>query len=307
MTKDKPPGIGAKILKTIGAITALISLVLGGRQIVSMVQESAAKKEKAERLNTEAQHLASSGNYSRAWQSISQAAELRSEYRDEQAEIAMEWLREIRISSDRGEKSFTEIVDKVLPVLYGEIDTTKREYSAKILAHIGWANYLKFKEGDYAVKVEEQYIKALSLDSTNLYAHAMFGHWILYPGHGEGSIDEANRHFALALKSGQDKKYVRDLIFAAFGNKQGVEYQAQIIKLVNDIRKSGETMGFADRKNILEHAYYPYRAQIVEKVNKLISAKDHLDTFVYLTEGMDINSWAYLEDAWGQLKNTGGE
>ena len=100
-------------------------------------KKSGAKKEKAKNLSNEAQQLSSSGNYSRAWQSISQAVELRSEYRDQQAEIAMEWLREIRISSTVGEKTFSEIVDKVVPALYGAIDTTRKDYSAKILAHIG--------------------------------------------------------------------------------------------------------------------------------------------------------------------------
>jgi hypothetical protein len=262
MANEEPSTLLPTIMKTIGVITAIISLVLGGRQIVNMIGESSAKKEKAKNLNNEAQQLASSGNYSRAWQSISQAVEMRTEYRDQQAEIAMEWLREIRISSERGEKSFTEIVDKVLPVLYGVIDTNRKEFSAKVLAHIGWANYLKFKDGDRAVKVEEQYIKALHLDSTNLYAHAMFGHWILFPGHGEGSIDEANRHFAIAKKSGVEKGYVRGLMFAAFQNAPGVDYKAQIVRLANEIRKSGEAMDFAERKKVLEETYFMYRAEI---------------------------------------------
>ena len=305
MADEEPSALLPKIMKTLGVITAVISLVLGGRQIVNMISESGAKKEKAKNLNNEAQQLASSGNYSRAWQSISQAVELRPEYRDQQAEIAMAWLREIRISSTGGEKSFSEIVDKVVPALYGAIDTTRKKYSAKILAHIGWANYLKFKEGDRAVKVEEQYIRALNLDSTNVYAHVMFGHWILFPAHGEVSIDEANRHFALALKSGREKKYVRGLMFAAYRNNGSVEYQAQMIKLVNDIRKNGEAMDAAERKKILEESYFMYRGEIVKSVGKVLSPKDHHDTFVYLTEGMDISSRAYLEDAWRQLKDVG--
>ncbi len=304
MAEEEKSTLLPTIMKTIGVITAVISLVLGGRQVVNMIGESSAKKEKAKTLNNEAQQLAASGNYSRAWQSISQAVELRPEYRTQQTAIAMEWLREIRVSSTGGEKSFSEIVDKILPALYGAMDTTRKEYSADILAHIGWANYLKFKEGDRAVKVEEQYIRALSLDSTNVYAHVMYGHWLLFPGHGGGSIEEANKHFALAVGSGREKKFVRGLMFAAYRNNSSVECQAQIIRLVNDIRKNGETMDFVDRKNIMEAAYYSYRADIVGKVNKLIGVKDHRDTFVYLTAGMDTSA-AYLEDTWGQLNKKG--
>jgi Tfp pilus assembly protein PilF len=300
--KGSKKGVGKKLLKWIGIITAVISLVLGVRQVVSVVQDRAARKNKAAELRLEARRLSSSGYYSQAWQSISQAVELESDYRDAQVDIAMEWLRNVRLVSVRGEQTFTEIVEKLLPVLYRAIDTTRESYSASVLAHIGWANYLIFKEGDRGVKVDEQFRDALVLDSTNFYAHAMYGFWLLFPGHSGGSIDEANQHFAAALKNGKDTNYVRHLMFSAYRNGSEPEYQAQIIKLADEMRKNHETIERSERERILTGAYYMYRNEIMQEVGKVLSPKDHLETFLYLSQGIDVDAKPFLKEFLAKLR-----
>lgn len=305
MSDEKPPSVGAKVLKSIGVLTAVISLVLGTRQIVNMIQENSARKSKAAELQAEATQLAASGLYSKAWETISQAVEMGASARLMQVALAMEWLRNVRISPNQKEQSFAEIVNKLAPVLSrAAIDTSRREFAATVRAHIAWAGYLLFKEGDRSVKVDEQFTEALRLDSTNEYANALYGFWLLYPGHEGMSINEANRHFAAALKSGQERKYIRRLMFSAYRNMQRADYQAQIIALANDMRKNNEPLERSERERILTDAYFMYRTEIMEAVANVMTPKEHLATFTFLTDGIDVAAKPYLTQALTALKNS---
>lgn len=305
--KTSNKGIGTKILKWIGIITAVISLVLGVREIVSMIRENTEQRERAAALKAEALQLASSGLYSKAWETMSLAVEADPDVGDTQVQLAMEWLRNVRISPGQKEQSFSEIVGKLLPVLHRAIDTTKREYSATVRAHIGWAGFLMFKEGNHTVNADNQFRTALQLDSTNLYAHAMYGFWMIYPGRRGGSLADANRHFRIALQKGENPGYVRHLMFAAYTNASSPESQAQIIRLADEIRKNHETMDFSERERIVTTAYFLYRREIMDEVGKVLPAKDHLETFLYLTEGIDLDAKPYLKDALLKLRTASGE
>ncbi|MBX2991526.1 MAG: hypothetical protein KF749_10215 [Bacteroidetes bacterium] len=298
-------GIGTKALKIIGVITAIISLILGVRQIVNMIQENAVRKNKAFELKAEAQHLAASGLYSKAWDTMTQAVELNSAEHEARVGLAMEWLRNARISGtgSQPEKSFSDIVNKLSPVLHRAIDTTRSAYAATVRAHIGWAGYLLFKEGDRSVKVEEHFREALRLDSTNVYAHVMYGFWLLYPGHSGGTLDEANAHFAGAVNSGMQRHYVRHLMIAAYQNRQRPDCQAHIIKVANEMRRNGEVMERADRERILGDAYFLYRNEIFDEVGRILSPDEHLATFTYLTDGVDLDGKPYLKEALARFKN----
>lgn len=307
MSDEKPPSIGAKVLKSIGVLTAVLSLVLGTRQIVNMIQENSARKSKAAELQAEARQLAASGLYSKAWETISRAAEMDASARPVQVALAMEWLRNVRIAPHQKEQSYAEIVNTLAPVLSrAAIDTSRREFAATVRAHIAWAGYLLFKEGDRSVNVDEQFREALRMDSTNHYANALYGFWLLYPGHEGMSITEANRHFAAALKSGQERKYVRRLMFAAYRNMQRADYQAQIIALANDMRKNNEPLERSERDRILTDAYYMYRDEIMEAVAKVLPPQEHLATFTFLTDGSDVAGKPYLKQALAALKKSAG-
>jgi hypothetical protein len=298
--------IGGKILKWIGIVTAVISFVLGARQVVVLIQENLAEKKKAAELRTEAERLSAAGEYSRAWETISQAVAIRPELRDNQAEIAMQWLRDARINPNHGERTFTEISDKLLPVLFMSIDSTRKPMSATIYAHIGWAYFLRFREGDWGVKVEDQFRHALQLDSTNLYANAMYGFWLLYPERGEISVSDANRHFEEALNGGGDTSFVRHLAIAAFTNASTLACEAQLIRLADQMRRNHEVLEPETRQRIVSGAYYLYRREIMDEVGRLLSPQDHLDTFEYLTAGMDLKEEPYLQDALASLKHADG-
>lgn len=306
MTSGRKKTTFARILKWIGIITAAISLVLGVREVVNIVRENAARKNKAAELRAETRQLAISGLYSKAWESVSQAVELDPDSREAQVELAMEWLRNVRIPPGQKERTFTEIVEKLAPALHLAIDTTRKEYAATVQAHIGYGIYLLFKEGNWGVNVDNHFRIALQLDSTNVFANAMYGFWILYPGHGDQSIDDANRYFDAALRSGKDRAYVRHLMFSAFRNAVGPAYEAQIIKMANDMRKNHEVIERDERANILSKAYFFNRETIMQEVGKVLSAEEHLQTFLYLSDGIEVDKNIYFKAALDILRKAGG-
>jgi hypothetical protein len=210
------------------------------------------------------------------------------------------------VTSARGEKSFTEVVEKVSPALYQAIDTTRKTYAATVLAHIGWADYLLFRDGDQRVRVDDQFREALRLDSTNVYAHAMLGFWILFPGHDGGSLRQANEQFYAALRAGKETGYVRDLMIAAYDNAQTAESEAQIIKVANDMRKKNEQLDLSTRKRIMSGAYFMYRDEIMNEVGNLLSPAEHLETFLFLMEGMDVSDKPFITEALARVRKAAG-
>ena len=87
---------------------------------------------------------------------------------------------------------------------------------ADLLAHLGWADFLRWREGQRQLDPADRYRQALAVDPSNVYAHAMLGHWLLW---SSDSVVDANRHFDAALQSGRERPFVRRLQLAGLGNK----------------------------------------------------------------------------------------
>lgn len=290
------------ILKWIGIITAVISLTLGVRQVITIVSERAARTRKAAELINQAQHLARSGFYSKAWESASAAAELDGSLREVQVDVAMEWLRNARIAPAQKEQSFTAIVNEVLPVLHAALDTTQKERAATIAAHIGYVAFLLAKEGNAGANPERHFREALNGDCANMFANVMYGFWLLYPGQGTGSLDDAERHFQAALRSGKERSYVRALMLAAFHNQPTAAAAARLVRLANDMRKNRESLDHANRMKILSKAYFLHRGVIMTEVSKLLPPGEHLQAFLYLSEGIGTSTNAYYKAALDSLQ-----
>ena len=46
------------------------------------------------------------------------------------------------------------------------------------------------------------------MDGSNVFAHVMLGNWLLQT---HGDVDEALRHFDVAMKMGKEREFVRQL------------------------------------------------------------------------------------------------
>jgi len=99
-------------------------------------------------LLKQGQLLADSGNYASAWNLLEQAGVIQPEsieVIDAQERLAMDWLDNARGSQLTG--SLKDIADKVLPVLSRGAVAGKSERSADLLAHMGWADFLRLRQG----------------------------------------------------------------------------------------------------------------------------------------------------------------
>jgi hypothetical protein len=302
MSSVRSKSLVPKILKWIGIVTAVISLILGIREVINIVRENAERKSKAAELTNEARQLALSGLYSKAWDSITEATALDDGSRQVQVELAMEWLRNARIAPGQKERTFSEIVDKLAPVLHRALDTTKREYAATVQAHIGYATFLLFKEGNTAAKPDNHFRQALRWDSSNVFANVMYGFWILYPGHGDRSLEESKRYFDAALRTGKERGYVRRLMLAAYGNSSEAASAAQLVRMANDMRKNNESLERPERMSILSKAYWLNRGTIMQEVGKLLTPDEQLQTFLFLADGIEIDNNPYYKTAYEALK-----
>ena len=237
------------VLKAAAGVTAVISLLLAVNQVTGLVQTFRVHhKEFSEAMAVGKQELGR-GDYPAAFESFSHAAELDPIDRGAQnlkAQAAMLWLENVQ----GGTKSFTEIANYLLPVLDKALSNSKGPAAANLTAHIGWANFLRYRDGARGgISIEDSYGQALRLDPHNVYAHAMWGHWILWQ-HGE--VSAAAEHFAAALATGRARSYVRSLQISALLNSEGDAEDAELLRVANEMRLNGEPLEPQLRRNIFE-------------------------------------------------------
>ncbi|SRR5216683_696919 len=125
------------------------------RNLIVLRSNAISPEEIRNRLNA-ARLQSESGDYEGAWKIVKQAEDLAAdspEIRQQQIQLAMLWLRNIRVT---GKTTFAQVVDQLLPCLYEGLTQAKGAAAADIYAHIGWGNFLKFREGVRGLDIEGQ-------------------------------------------------------------------------------------------------------------------------------------------------------
>ncbi|HEV2382788.1 MAG TPA: hypothetical protein VG206_23735 [Terriglobia bacterium] len=286
------------ILKWVGGTAAVISLVTGMVQVNGLFRTRQSRQEAVTELVKGARLQASASDYAGAWKLYEQALQLEPgsrAARDGQGDLAMQWLRNMRVSDNQ---SFSQLVDPLLPVLYRAAASGNARKSADALAHIGWANYLKNRDfgtassGELAgPKVEEQFQAALKADGGNVYAHAMWGFWVAYR---RAPLSEADQHFSEALKTGRERQYVQSLQISAYLNRQGdAESDVELIRVADQIRRNHEAIAPDEQRRIVESVYLGSADTTEGVVNRIVSAippADHLATLTWLIQGTNLDS-----------------
>lgn len=311
------------ILKWAGGGTVILSLLVTVVQVNSLFKSWQERQKNVEEWVKGANFQADSGDFSGAWTLYEQALTLEpgAQYaRSGQVQLAMSWLRHIRVQN---EETFTGIVVKILPVLYRGAASSKAGETADIISHIGWANFLRHREGHTSLKVEEHFAKALEIDPSNVYAHTMWGFWILWES---GPLDSAKQHFSIALESGRDRAYVREYQLTAlhnsiYHNLGETTYRHQVadelIHTLNDIRKNQEPVSPSVRiiGDLFSRTYYsiPWFERWLQNPAATLPAEDHLATFLLLKnlnaarmkyQQLSDQFWeAYLRERSGDTQN----
>ena len=239
------------VVKWVGIITALISFggaLYGLLHSVSDLRDH--KRAFGEQLKSgQAQEAA--GDFAGAWDSFAHAeatvadegvfskwlgglsAEQR-QVRAAEQDLAMEWLRSSRVPEGT---QFSTIADKLIGVLTVGANTSSGARKADLLAHLGWAYFLKQRDGDETLRPDAEYKEAVAADAKNPYANVFWGHWILW---NHGALSEANVRFTAALSTDRARSVVLAFQLAALGNVRSDDTDAAWLRVVSDMQLGGE-------------------------------------------------------------------
>jgi tetratricopeptide (TPR) repeat protein len=226
-----------------------------------------------------------SGAYAEAWDAYQQAGRLapgRADVTNAQQRAAMAWLDNIRVKSG---ETFTNIVVKVEPTLARCAVTAQSSQRADCLAHIGWGDFLRQREGTAERNPIDSYRAAIAADAQNPFAHAMWGFETLRTG---GTLRDAKAHFEAAFASGRERQFVRHLEIAALLWRSDPDTEDELIRVVNDARLAHETLAGdrtsgSDATRIWNVYYYRVvNRHDLESFLTAVSPADHLATFQWL-------------------------
>lgn len=232
--------VGA-LLKWIGGLTAVISLVIGAASVTQLYTGWRERSEAVDQLLAAARLELEAQDYDGGWTLLEDALRLNPSARTVRAfqvPFAIAWLRNIRVPAKSG---FSGVVNRLLPVLYRGATDPDAVRAADAFAHIGWGNYLKWRDGDRQVDVELPYRRALERDPANPFAHVYWGQWLLnrHPP-DDADVAAARQHFAAALQSGRAREYVVTIALYAWLDSPYKAREAEALRLAETARRAGE-------------------------------------------------------------------
>lgn len=297
---EKPARWFDGALKWVTALTAIISLFFAVQKVTQTVADNTARTQQIGELLRVAVMQQQAMDFSRAWDSLANAAQTAgsgdalaklldrreddiAKIHTQREDLAMAWLANISVPEG---KSFSDIVDKLVPVLERGTGTATPQRKADLLAHIGWSYFLRNRDGHNSFDPAQQYAQALTLDEKNPYAHAYWGHWILWQG---DDIDTARNHFAQALQGERARERVRDIQLVALHNA-AQRGEPLFIATIIEMTKGGEAVSDSYRtvaRRILENACSHWGQSAMPALKAQISNTDLIWIYAQLTEADD--------------------
>lgn len=285
--------MGAKVLKWIGYVTAVLSLIAGIRGLQTLIAGRVESHQKTESLLASEQLQLRAHDYETAWQTLEQAAQTGAEadkVRDARETLAMEWLENIHVQDSQ---KFSDIVKRLDPVLTSGAAAAKTpQHKADLLAHLGWSYFLRGRDGMTGFDPAQTYADAVHEDPDNPYAQAMWGHWILWNSRQPAA---AASHFVAALRSGRQRDFVRRLQLSALLNGHNQVCDQEIARVLNSIRKENGSVDEDTRQRL----FSLYNEELISStdsaafINALAPA-DQLLTFHWLFDHLNLSESAAL-------------
>jgi hypothetical protein len=259
--------LASAIIAAAGIASAGIGYVVNGAQFFVQIAEYFQGRSELRSLIASADERLRHGDNESAWRFNAKARELAPGSEDaaaQQARIAMKWIEHAQYSSAAGgPKNFSEIVDPLRSALLERLADASIKEKADIHAHIGWANFLRYRDGNPSADVAEEFDAAIAEDPDNLYGHVMRGFWILWQG---GPIDKARKDLDFALRSSTDPAFSDHLIMSALTNITSDDFMAAAIEYADKIRQTG--------RNIDDHT----KSQLIWYYSIAMHSKDVLQT-----------------------------
>ena len=283
----------ARIVKWIGAATAVISLILGARQLITIATDRAQRSRESAEFTALARQQASRNEFAEAWRSLDRAEERsRTEATDAaRLDVAFRWLEEGRPGPDQ---PFSRITDAVVPALDRALLNPQHPRRADTLAHLGWATFLKWREtgtGDPA----PLYTQALEIDPHNVYANTMLAHWLMWRGQ---PLSAARPYFDAAISSGTQRPFIRRFQLAAVGNRNDDAGDAELIRVVNSMRQQNEPLDDRSARAayaVFQRRYGP-RPRATDTAAIDVPLPDQLATFNWLAGMPGVSGRAEVDE-----------
>lgn len=225
-------------LGALGALLLAAAAALYGYQQAQdkRAQEKARLEQQAAEL-TAASQLCENGNPAVAWKQLESIVAARpgdDAVRTAREDCAMRWLREARAVGDK--ETFSALVEPLQPVLAQGLAGARGQRRADLQAHLGWAAFLRSRDGVAAGDPAALYQAALADDAGNVYAHAMWAHLLVWQG---AKLDETVRaHFEAAAQGTRERPWLRRMQFAV-ALLRG-ELNGYALEVLNQMRASGE-------------------------------------------------------------------
>jgi Tfp pilus assembly protein PilF len=287
--------LSGRILKWVGAATAVISLILGARQLLTIATDNARRSRESAEFVALARQQAGRGEFVEAWKSLDRADERAKKTTTDEArlDIGFRWQEDARPGPDQ---PFSRITDAVVPALDRALLDPAHPRRADVLAHLGWATFLKRRDNGTG-DPEVQYRQALAIDRTNGYANTMLAHWLLWQ---RGAVDTARPYFDAALATGKERALVRNFQLAALRGSNDEDAEPELMRVANSMRQQNETLD-ARSAGAVHQAYvrrYGPNANAPTAALETIgvSAADQLATYVWLVGMPEISVRAEVRE-----------
>jgi len=247
--------------KWLGVGAAALSVVSAVYGTLQYHAEKNARAERSTELLATSQIQQKARDYPAAWSSLKDAvAEIDKEgvlvralgglsaeqtrVHIAQEDLAMQWVRDGGSRAERGH--LAEISDAVLPVLSSGASHAQEVRKADLLAHIGWAYWLKALDGAEGVKELQFYKEAIALDPRNPYANTFWAMPVIDQNNAkEAGVAQAKKLYDAALASsratGELRQWIRTREFASVRTYTSYKTAMPFFwQVVGEMQKAGE-------------------------------------------------------------------
>jgi hypothetical protein len=266
----------------------------------STAAENAGAPAAVENLLAEASAQRRRNQHVEALATLARARELAPDataVRDLQEDVAMEWIRTVGVES--GTSSFGDAIAPAVAVVDRALPSAEGTRRADLLAHAGWAAFLRWRDGDRRLDPAQWYREALSADPGNPYANAMLAHWILFQGddipeavklfdRATGATDNTDNTDNTEKTKRADRSAaagaVRDLQWAAYGNDGTPESEVQLVRLADRMRRDGVKLSMRQAQMLWGPFYFalpPARMKERQELLEALPPDDYISTLAW--------------------------
>lgn len=294
------------VLKWVGGLTALISLIIGVKQVGTIMKDWKERDYAVRQIVEASKMLVEMRDYEAAWQIIEKGAKIAPSSKkafDQQVDIAMAWLRDIQLQ--KGKKTYNEIIEPLILTLSQGVGDKNPDRAATILAHIGWANLFRLRDKGFKFEVDGYFLQALEKNSEDTYANLFRGIWLLSKYNEKedhkNRLAQSLKHFSKALKTGENSHFVNYWMISTLTDPYAQGADVEAFKIANQWRKENKFPIEESKKQAISsmflyplhglHFYQLSEGTFLVKLISELSFEEIRDTFLWLMDDLHDEVW----------------